>query len=112
MENSSPTPPPPPPQTEAGCLKSCLIAFVVGIALLVAAFYSFPYLEEYQHNKYITKESTELFNDVKAGGNEGMVFDPLMIEMLASDEQCIANLTYLYFVNVDLGDPRYRPSQS
>lgn len=107
MENSSPTLSQSSP-TETGCLKGCLIALVVGIGLLVAAICSFPYLEEYQHNKYVTEKATDLYNAVKAGSYQGMVFDPLMVEMLANDEQCIANLTYLYFVDIDLSDPRYK----
>jgi hypothetical protein len=107
MENSSPQPPPPsPPPT--GCFIGCLIAFVAGIALLFASPSIYFYFEEQRHQAYITKEATELFNEIKAGGNWGMIFDPLMIEMLASDEQCITNLTRLYFSAADLSDPRYK----
>jgi hypothetical protein len=106
MENSS-QPTPPPPSSPTGCLIGCLIAFVGGIVLLFAAFYSYPYLEEYQHNKFITEKCTEYFNDIKAGGDWCLVIDPLGIEMLVSDEQCIDNLTFLRFIEVDLGDPRY-----
>jgi hypothetical protein len=104
MEDSSSTPPPP---SEAGCLKGCLIAFAIGIALLFAMFYSFPYFEEYQHNKFVTETCARYFNDIKSGGNGCLVIDPLIIEMLASDEQCIDNLTFLRFIEVDLSDPRY-----
>ena len=107
MESSSPTPPPSSSQQETGCLKGCLIAFVVGILLLTAAYYAIIYYDEYQHNVYITKTCTRAFNEVKEGVSGCLVIDPLVIEMLARDEQCIANLHYLNFVDVDLSDPRY-----
>jgi hypothetical protein len=102
MENSSP-----PPQ--ANCLKGCLIAFICGTILLVAAGYGLYYLDEYRHNVNVTERCTRFFNMVKAGDDGRMIFviDPLLVEMLASDEQCIANLTYLRFVDADLSDPRY-----
>jgi hypothetical protein len=103
MENSSLQSPPP----QTNYLKGCLIAFAVGILLLVAAYYAIIAYDEYQHNKFITEQCTKYFNYVKAGGSGCLVIDPLGIEMLASDEQCIANLKYLHFTSVDLSDPRY-----
>jgi hypothetical protein len=105
MENSSPTSPPP----QTGCLKGCLIAFICGTILIVAAGYGLYYLNEYQHNVNVTERSTRFFNSVKAGddGRLIFVFDQLLVEMLASDEQCIANLTHLKFIDADLSDPRY-----
>ena len=99
---------PPPPQQQTGCLKGCLIAFVVGIALLVAAGYGLYYLDEYQHNANIAGLNTTAFNMVKAGAGRALIFDPAMIEMLANDEQCIANLTFLTFIEQDLSDPRFK----
>jgi hypothetical protein len=49
----------------------------------------------------------EAVADVKAGRSQVLIYDVEMIEMLADDPQCIANVTSVVFVMADLSDAKF-----
>src|SRR5262245_9060931 len=105
MDISDPTP---KPNATRGCL---IVAVVAG--LVVAGLGTVVYLKllanEREFERKQAERRVESFEKVRAGDNgEGIpVFlDPRLIEMLASDPDCIANLTTLNLSTVDLNGPQ------
>jgi hypothetical protein len=100
-----------PELPEAGERRNCLAAVVVvgvilavliGVTLWAAARSAERSRREFEQRQ--ADRRTEFFNRVKAGedGSRMSIMDPLLLEMLAGDAECAANLTTLQFSMVDV----------
>jgi hypothetical protein len=91
--------------------QGCRIAFVIGAAVVVGLGLAVRSRHEASRREFERKRAEgrdEFFAKVKAGdnGDGSFVFlDPRLIEMLASDADCMANLTTLNLSSVDLTPP-------
>jgi hypothetical protein len=99
-----------PPRKGSGW--GCLIAVLVAVAVIVAVGAMIASARKSSRLAFERKKvawATERFEKVKAGddGSHTSVFlDPLLIEMLANDAECVANLTTLNLSSVDLNGPQ------
>jgi len=90
----------------------CLIAVLVAVAVIVAGGAMIAAAQKSSRlalQRKMAAWATERFQKVKAGddGSHTAVFlDPLLIEMLANDADCVANLTTLNLDMVDLNSPQ------
>jgi hypothetical protein len=91
--------------------RSCLAAVAI-VGLIVGAiggacYWALAKSAERSRQEFEQRQAdrrTEFFNRVKAGedGSRMSIMDPLLLEMLAGDAECAANLTTLQFSMVDV----------
>jgi hypothetical protein len=103
MEDSQPRP-------VGSKLTSYLL--VIAAALVGAAglgVYVAIHRQAQAHSAILHQINVDYFNRVK-GGNDGanvVSHDPELVEMLAADPVCVANLKTLYFAEIDFAEPGY-----
>ena len=85
--------------------QSFLTYLVVLVLLAIALPLGISYLRE-QSRVAIERRQAEWrqksFDDVKNGDTQVSVMDPMLLPMLAGDEDCVANLEHLHFSMVDI----------
>lgn len=100
-----------PTSPETGQHRSCLAAIVI-VGLIMAAigaagFWALTKAAERSRKEFEQNQAerrVEYFGKVKAGGDGSRIsiMDPLLLEMLAEDADCVANLTELSLAMVDI----------
>jgi hypothetical protein len=92
-------------------MAGCALAF--GIAAVLFTLFAVGADQSYQARRAERARQQQKLRlrevaDAKAGRANISIYDVELLEMLADDPQCIANITSVYFYMRDLGDPRYR----
>ena len=90
--------------------RGCLVVAGVGVGFVILMAILIPIAREKSRRDFEQSQSElrmRLFSQVKNGddGSRIFIFDPIQIEMLANDADCVANLKMLYFSSVDLSSP-------
>lgn len=85
---------------------------VVGVALILITLIGVLIVSIYQlHQAELARDqqrrNREAFAEVKSGQSEVSIHSPDLVAMLVGDEDCIRNLTTVYFFSADLNDPRF-----
>ncbi|QDT75887.1 hypothetical protein I41_51310 [Lacipirellula limnantheis] len=83
--------------------------FVAILGLMVLGLLAEGKRDQQEFEKRRAERWQEDVSLVKAGNDGSRIFvnDPTLVEMLANEPECIANLTTLYFSMADLDDDRF-----